>query len=102
MSDFKNWLVEQIIKCPNITFGSLHRDACHSKEIIYNSHDGSLDKTLKELISDGLITQKVVNYNTNSLFLYQNYSIENTITHYNLGKQLLRDEKLNILFDEFN
>lgn len=87
MSDFKNWLVEQIIKCPNITFGSLHRDACHSKEIIYNSHDGSLDKTLKELISEGLITQKVVNYNT---------------THYNLGKQLLRDEKLNILFEEFN
>ncbi len=82
--DFKDWVINQITKYPNITFGSLHRDACYSRDIKYNSHDGSLLLTLKKLISEKVITEK--NKNNNSF--------------YNLGTQLLRDDRLNILLEE--
>lgn len=65
-NDFKIWLINHIENNPNISFGSLHRDACYSN-IKYNSHDGSLIKTLNILLSENIIRE--IRKNHDSFFI---------------------------------
>ena len=83
--ELKYWLINHIQNHPNISFGSLHRDACYSRDIKYNSHDGSLSKTLKILISENIIIE--INKNNDSFYI---------------SLQSIRDNKLNVLINENN
>ena len=77
----KEWLIEYITQNPNVSFGSVYRDACYARDIGFNSHDGSLFLAIDELLAEGLIIQTKKDNNT----------------FYNLGIQLNRDKLINQL-----
>lgn len=77
----EEWLVEQITKHPNITFGSLYRDLCLTNKVI-KSID-SLRPTINQCIEKGLITETKKDYNS----------------FFNLSKQLDRENKINQVLD---
>lgn len=72
----KEWLIEYITQNPNVTIGSIYRDACYHRDIGFNAHDGSLFSAIDELVAEGLIVDTHKDYNT----------------FYNLGTQLNRDK----------
>lgn len=77
----EEWLIEYITQNPNVSLGSVYRDACYARDIGFNSHDGSLFLAIDELVVDGLIIQTKKDNNT----------------FYNLGIQLNRDKLINQL-----
>lgn len=77
----EEWLIEYITQNPNVSFGSVYRDACYARDIGFNSHDGSLFLAIDELLAEGLIIQTKKDNNT----------------FYNLGIQLNRDKLINQL-----
>lgn len=77
----KEWLIEYITQNPNVSFGSVYRDACYARDIDFNSHDDSLFLAIDELLADGHIIQTKKDNNT----------------FYNLGIQLNRDKLIDQL-----
>lgn len=80
----KEWLIEYITQNPNVSFGSVYRDACYARDIGFNAHDGSLFLAIDELVLDGLIVQTKRDNNT----------------FYNLGTQLHRDKLIDQLIEK--
>lgn len=87
----KEWLIEYITQNPNVSFGSVYRDACYAhfkvrrwRDIGFNAHDGSLFLAIDELVLDGLIVQTKRDNNT----------------FYNLGTQPHRDKLIDQLIEK--
>jgi hypothetical protein len=81
--ELKEWLVKHIEKNPGITFGSIYRDACMSPNLIFNSHDGSIFRTIDELKSECII----------DISLLSNHRF------FNLSKHFKRDELINKIIE---
>ena len=79
----EDWLIEHIKKHPNITFGSLYRDACLTSKIKLNSREWntSLHSAIDNCINKGLVVETKIKYDR----------------FFNLSKQLDRDNKINDL-----
>jgi hypothetical protein len=80
----EEWLIQHITKHPNITFGSLYRDACLTSKVRFNSHDNSLHTTIDKCKSMGLIIE----------------TKKHNQTYFNISKQLDRENKINQLLYE--
>lgn len=77
----EEWLIEYITQNPNVSFGSVYRDACYARDIGFNAHDASLFLAIDELLAEGLIIETKKDNNT----------------FYNLGIQLNRDKLIDQL-----
>jgi len=55
--ELKEWLPKHIEENPDISFGSIWRDACLTRDIVFNSHDGSMFKVIDQLKSEGIIRE---------------------------------------------
>ena len=74
--NLRDWVIQHITNNPNITFGSLYRDACFSKFKV-----DELSSVLKILKEEDKIIKVSTNFNS----------------YYNLSKQLQRNKILNKL-----
>lgn len=77
----KEWMLNHILENPGITFSSIHRDACRQKMFKYSAYDGSIQKVISDLKSEGMIEEYNIDYNT----------------FFKPGKHLMRDKLIDDL-----
>lgn len=79
MTSLKEWLVNHIENNPGISFGTIWRDACLTRDMVFNSHDGSMFKAIGQLKSEGIIQE----------------TKRDNDTFYNLDQSFIRNRKIN-------
>jgi hypothetical protein len=55
MIELKEWLLKHIEENPDISFGSVYRDACMTRNMIFNAYDDNLFNAITQLESEGFI-----------------------------------------------